>query len=366
MPESMRVLFFSDRFEVRGKSAYTLRLAEHLAAEHVTAHIVTPDARVIDPARRDDLSLTEYAHLTLPLWGYVVLEWVRRDAAKEPFDLIHIQSRNLLSQGAWLARKLRIPYVVTVHDYMRRGDRLRFDRTWGRRIIAVSESVRSDLLRNTRLPEELVTLIPGGVDVPPRESLTPVLDGSHLPVVGTAGPLESVKGIPYFLGAAQRVLQTHPDVQFLVGGAGPEESNLRRVARDLGIVERVTFAPNLRDFSTCLGAMDIFCLPSLRQGLGTIMLEAMALARPVIATGVGGVYSVVHHGETGLVVPPSDSARLAECILELLGDPHRARTLGDAGRRLVEEEFGAARMAAQTAELYRAVLEPAPSAAATV
>jgi glycosyltransferase involved in cell wall biosynthesis len=102
--------------------------------------------------------------------------------------------------------------------------------------------------------------------------------------------------------------------------------------------------------------MDIFCLPSLRQGLGTIMLEAMALGRPVIASGVGGVYSVIQSPQVGLIVPPSDSARLAESMLQLLDDPVRARALGEAGRQLVSREFTAARMVSQTAGLYREVL----------
>jgi glycosyltransferase involved in cell wall biosynthesis len=119
----------------------------------------------------------------------------------------------------------------------------------------------------------------------------------------------------------------------------------------------VTFVPNLYDFSTALEAMDIFCLPSLRQGLGTIMLDAMGRGIPVIATGVGGVFSVVSDNETGLVVPPSNSARLAERILELLNDPLKARALGTKGRELVREEFGIERMVEETADLYREVVQ---------
>jgi glycosyltransferase involved in cell wall biosynthesis len=155
------------------------------------------------------------------------------------------------------------------------------------------------------------------------------------------------------------VLASHPEVQFLIAGAGPEEENLRRLVRELNIVEAVTFVPNLYDFSTALEAMDIFCLPSLRQGLGTIMLDAMGRGIPVIATGVGGVYSVVSDGETGLVVPPSNSTRLAERILELLEDPLRARNLAANGRELVREEFNVERMVQETAELYREIVEEA-------
>ncbi len=182
-------------------------------------------------------------------------------------------------------------------------------------------------------------MIHAGVEIPSDADLTPVLSPGRVPVVGTAGPLEALKGLPFFLGAAQRVLAENPQVQFLIAGAGPEEQNLRRLARELKIVEAVTFVPKLYDFSTALEAIDIFCLPSLRQGLGTIMLEAMGRGIPVIASGVGGVFSVVSDNETGLVVPPSNSARLAERILELLSDPLRARTLGSNGRRSGQAGF---------------------------
>lgn len=361
----MKVLLLAGRFEVRGSSVYTLRLARHLEAEGITARIVTPDARRIDAARRAALPIAEYPQMHLPVWGRVVRHLLLRDLRDEPPDLIHVQSRGMVSYGAWLARRLERPLVLTVHDYLAPRERLRFDRKWGRQIIAVSESVRTELLERTRLPADLVRVIHSGVDAPDDLHVPPVLDPSHAPVVGTAGPLESLKGVPFFLGAAQKILAGRDSVQFLVAGAGPEEQNLRRLTRELRISERVTFVPNMLDFAHALQAMDIFCLPSLRQGLGTIMLDAMALARPVIATAVGGVYSVVRDGETGLIVPPSDSGRLAERVMELLDDPVRARALGESGRQLVRAEFNVERMVHQTADLYRDILgEAAPSAPA--
>ena len=90
----------------------------------------------------------------------------------------------------------------------------------------------------------------------------------------------------------------------------------------LAITPWVTFVPNVLDVGRTLNAMDIYCLPSLRQGLGTVMLEAMARGRPVIAASVGGVYGVVQDGGTGLLVPPSDSAALVNAILQYLDNPN--------------------------------------------
>ena len=227
--------------------------------------------------------------------------------------------------------------------------------TWGRRIITVSDAVQAELLQRTKLRPDLVSVIPSGVDLP-SEPPRPVLEPNRTPVIGTAGPLEAVKGFPYFLGAAQRVAAAKIPAEFLVVGAGPEEANLRRLARELEIADRVTFVPNVLDLTSSLTAMDIFCLPSLRQGLGTLMLEAMSLGRPVIASDVDGVDSVVHDNETGLLVPPSNSEALAQRMLELLRDPFRARRLAEAARDKVGRDFSVARMAQQTAEVYRSVL----------
>ena len=92
------------------------------------------------------------------------------------------------------------------------------------------------------------------------------------------------------------------------------------------------------------------------QGLGTVMLEAMSLGRPVIATGVGGITSIVRDDETGLVIPAADSNSLAERILELLKDPIRARAIGSAARQQVIQSFDARQMVELTADEYRSAI----------
>lgn len=354
----LNALLVAGRFEVRGSSAYTLRLAELLPGKGIETSVICREARVVEPARREALGIREIPHVQMPIWGHLMLESARRDFAKKPPDIVHIQSVAAYPYGAWLARRLGKPFILSVHHSPPAG-RFRFDRAWGRKIIAVSEALQSEII--ARAPElaDLVTVIHSGVEEPSDVPATPVLEAGHIPVVGSAGPLESDKGVPYFLGAAQRVLAADPKVEFLIAGAGPEEVNLRRLARELGIDRSITFISSLPNFSASLAAMDIFCLPSLKQGLGTIMLQAMSLGRPVIATGVGGVYSVIRDDETGLVVPPADSTRLAERILDLLHDPLRARKLGEAGRQLVRDEFGVKAMVESTAALYRQVVESA-------
>ncbi|MEO1998751.1 MAG: glycosyltransferase, partial [Planctomycetaceae bacterium] len=277
MPEPrLKVLLLAGAIQVRGSSVYTLELAARLQQYEVDARLVCANADVLKQRPRGQDGLTVYPYMQMPLWRRVVLGTLRRDLAPEPPNLIHVQSREMAWHGIWLARAMQIPYVLSVHDYLGASENLLFDLDWCRRVITVSDSVRTELLARTHLPEDRVCVISSGVNVDQQSETLPVLGPEHVPVVGTACPLEAVKGIPFFLGAAQRVLAQQPGVEFLVAGAGPEESRLRRLARSLGIVAHVTFVPNVAEFAGPLSAMDVFCLPSLRQGLGTVMFQAMA------------------------------------------------------------------------------------------
>lgn len=350
------ILLVAGHMQLRGASMQTLNLAVHLPTVGFRVRLICLDARQFSPIRRKELNIREVGQTQLPIFGRLARRSLARELAKSPPDLIHIQQRSALALGSWLAQQIQRPYVASINDYTNSGEPLPFDRTWGRRVIAVSESVRNELLEKTGLPEGLITVIHSGVDVPEDDEIRLPFSNGQTPVVGTAGPLEAAKGLHFFLKAIPRVLGAYRPVEFLIAGAGPEERGLRRMVDDLGVAEFVTFVPNVFDLSTSLSAMDIYCLPSLRQGLGTIMLEAMARARPVIATQVGGVYSAIDNGKTGLLVPPSDSDTLADRIIELLVDQDYARRLGQAARERVKSDFPVERMVAETAAVYHSVL----------
>lgn len=361
MENRQTVILVAGSFQVRGSSAYTLRLAHRLPEYGYDPVIVCPDASHV-PESAASLQIRQYGLLDAKFLQHLITRFVASDLEQAQSSLVHIQSRHAIPFGAALARRLKIPMLLTVHDYVDARGRLPIDRRQLSRVIAVSESVRDDLLQRKAATDDQVSVIHSGVEVSQQVENSSLLNGRRVPVVGTAGPLESSKGLPFFLEAARQVLDAGHDVEFLIAGSGPEEHRLRRLARDLDLVRKVTFVPNLLEFSETLRAMDIFCLPSVVQGLGTVMLEAMALGRPVIASEVGGVSCILTDGETGLTVPHSDSARLAERILELLNDPIRTRTIGTAANRRVMDAFNVDQMVAATADEYDAVLAREPVA----
>jgi glycosyltransferase involved in cell wall biosynthesis len=164
----------------------------------------------------------------------------------------------------------------------------------------------------------------------------------------STGPL----GLNHLLAAAACV----PGAVFVLAGDGPQRGALEAESRRLGIAERVVFLGHREDVPALLSCCDLFVLPSLFEGLPVSVLEAMAAARPVIATAIGGTDEAVVHGKTGLLVPPGDSAALATSIQLLLADRAMADRLAQAGRARVEQEFSAETMTDRVSLLYDEVL----------
>lgn len=350
------VVLVANEFQARGTSAYTLRLAQRLIGHEFDPIVVSPDSRQVHDRIRNEVEFLDYSFLNAPFVSGLVSRLAARDLRKRAPALLHIQSRNVIPQGQAIARALNIPTLTTINDYIGPHEPLDLDPRITRGVIAVSEFVRDGLIKATGERLGTIETIYSGVDIPADDFKLEVLSSERTPVIGTAGPLEPSKGFEFFLRAAQQVLQSGREVEFLIAGNGPDERRLREISRSLGITKQVTFITNLTDFGAAVRAMDIFCLPSLNQGLGTIMLEAMAMARPVVATEVGAVPKIVTDGVTALLVPPSDATRLAERMREYLDNTPRAKQIGRSGRSLVIRDFSAERMADETVRAYQRVL----------
>src|SRR5438034_1374429 len=190
-------------------------------------------------------------------------------------------------------------------------------------IIAVSKRM-AETLKDSGYAPTPVTHIHNGVD-PRKVRATRTGDavrrelgiGPRALLVGTAGRLSHVKGHRYFLRAAQRILETEGDARFLIVGDGPLRHELLASAAHLRVEGACLLLGPRTDIYDLIAAMDIFVLPSLDEGIPMVILEAMALGTPVVATAVGGVPEVIRHRETGLLVAPRDERALAEACLEL-------------------------------------------------
>jgi glycosyltransferase involved in cell wall biosynthesis len=219
-------------------------------------------------------------------------------------------------------------------------------------IVCVSDATAASLAAQGYPRARMVTVHNGIDEAPPVDPASFDVPAGA-PLLGEVGRLCDVKGQRELIQALARM--RHADaVLVLVGkdleAGGAFEAALRREAQPLG--PRVIFAGYRDDVPSVLAALDVFVLPSWIEGLPIVVLEAMAQAKPVVATDVGGTGEVVANGETGLLVPPRDVEALADALDALLDDPQRARSLGEAGRRRVREQFSAAAAAQRVLALY--------------
>lgn len=174
-----------------------------------------------------------------------------------------------------------------------------------------------------------------------------------VPVVGNIAALVGHKGQKHLIDAAALVLRQVPDAHFLILGEGEMRPVLERQVKELHLEKHVLLPGFRTDVLSLLKAFDVFVMSSVTEGLGTSLLDAMAAARPIVATHAGGIPEVVIDGETGLLVPIRDHVRLAEAIVRVLKDRDLRGRLGAAGLRRVRAEFSVDRMVDETLATYR-------------
>ncbi len=222
------------------------------------------------------------------------------------------------------------------------------------------ERIRQDLISRNGLPETHVTSIPTGVNLevfypqPPAYSLKAQLGiRAECRVVGTVAFLRDYKGVEGMLSAAQMVVERCRDVHFVVVGDGPQKSFLEALAVSLGIHERVSFAGFREDVHNFLSFFDVVVLNSITgEGVPQVLTQALAMARPVVATNVGCIPEVIRHGETGLLVRPSHPQELAVAVTELLKHEGLRRKMGEAGRQFVVQHYSLEGMLNKIERLY--------------
>jgi L-malate glycosyltransferase len=225
--------------------------------------------------------------------------------------------------------------------------------------IAASDSIHTTLLNDGIEASKIVTVYEG-IDVhriqaePPANIHAEYWLPMHAPIVGATGALTAEKGHRHLIDAAALVVRDVPDARFVILGEGDLRPSLERQVRELHLDKHVLLPGFRADVLAFLRAFDVFVMPSIAEGLGTSLLDAMAASKATVATSTGGIPEVVADQETGLLVPPRDHHALAGAISRLLKDPNLRERMGRAGLARVEKRFSADRMVDQTLDVYRA------------
>jgi glycosyltransferase involved in cell wall biosynthesis len=176
---------------------------------------------------------------------------------------------------------------------------------------------------------------------------------THAPIVGAVAALTQEKGHRYLIDAAALVVRDVPDARFVIFGEGDLRPALERQIKELHLDKHVLLPGFRADILSLIRSFDLFVMSSLAEGLGTSLLDAMALSKATVASDTGGIPEVVAHEETGLLVPPRDPRALAGAISLMLKDRDRRERMGRAGLDRVTRLFTAERMVEKTLEAYR-------------
>lgn len=291
---------------------------------------------------------------------------------RERPHIVHTHTAKAGFLGRLAARLARVPVVVhTFHGHVLRGyygpvrthllRRMeRFLARFTDRIVAVSEQVRRELVELGVAPGNKIEVISLGLELEPfltaeREAgkFRAELELDHRDrLVGIVGRLFPIKNHRLFLDTAARVAAADNHVRFAIVGDGILRGELEDRTRELGIADRVVFTGWRQDLPRIYADLDLLVVSSDNEGTPVSAIEAMASARPVVGTRVGGVPDLVQDGVTGYLVPPGDPGALAAAILRVLEARDRAIAMGQAGRQVAREKYSVERLISDTESLY--------------
>ena len=330
-------------------------------------------------AEIDKLNLGEIPSYPLKsFYGPSAISQLRRLVAhlrKSKIDLLHTHDyyTNIFGMAAGVLAGVKVRIASRRETSgMRTGAQTQLQKiayACAHQIVANSDSVRQTLI-DEGIESKRITVIHSGLDVDrvstpvgcSREEILGVLGvgrSSAVPrrfVTIVANMRHEVKDHPMFLRAAQRVSKAMPEVGFLLAGEGKLQESLKQLAAELGLAGNAFFLGRSDNIGQLLSVSDVCVLSSRAEGFSSSILEYMAARRPVVATDVGGAREAIIENETGYTVPSGNDELMAERIISLLRDPAKARSMGEQGRRVVEEKFSSQALLRNTEALYERLL----------
>jgi len=306
---------------------------------------------------------------TFPFWSEwdPVTAWgLARLVRRERVDILHAHTSHAHTL-ACIARRLAGRGQVVVSrrvDFPPKTNAFsRWKYQWPCHYIAISEAIGRVLIEwgisSGKISVVHSAIDPARLAVPPatRESLG--IPG-EVPLIGIVAALVGHKDLPTFVDAMAAVHAAHPAAHAVIVGDGPLRGEIEALIRAKNLRDRVFLLGYRDDVPSILHALDIFVLSSNEEGLGTSVLDAMAVGLPVAATAAGGIPEMVRDGETGLLAPVGEGQALGAAIARLLDDPGAAGAMAANARRMVEEQFTVPRMVEGNLAVYQRALAESP------
>jgi glycosyltransferase involved in cell wall biosynthesis len=365
---ALHVLMMLSAIQMGGAERVLIRLIPHLERTGVAVTLCTVTDRV-DPVLDAELTATRVRRTSLGAQrGFDAGAWrrLRRLLTHGGFAVVHAHDSQSQTVAGFVGRTTRVPVVVTRHVV---AENLPTRRARARalaarlamevgatQVVAVSDAARHEVQTSTRMPAARVRTVHNGIDTDhfvadldraaARAALGWEPDRPTVTIVAVARP---EKGHEVLFAALPALRERIPGVVVKLVGVEPGEAIVRARPDLAGVVDAVGVHHDVRP---AIAASDVVVLPSWYEALPTVLLEAGAMERPVVATRVGGVPEIVDDGRTGLLVEAGDAGALAERLARLLLDPVAGQAMGRAARTLVRDRFSYPVQAAALRALY--------------
>ena len=359
-----------------GGERYLELLCDRLDRARYRALLICPEPGPFVGRMKERGVETHLVHLA-PLFNPLALWRLTRLLARERVTILQTHGARANFYGRIAGRLAGVPVIVsTVHNSLKDYEvtplkrwlytfLLRLTLPLVHRIICVSDATRWDLIDECSAASAKTQTVYNGVDPsafpsqPDRQKFRQELGMTQGPVLVTIGRLTEQKGHRYLLRAFPDLLNTWPQLCCVFVGEGELQDALHRMAIDLGVERACRFVGGREDIVDILAAADLFVLPSLSEGFPFVVLEALAMGLPVVASRVNGVPELIEDHKTGLLVSPRDPQSLAKAIRKVLSDPTVASRMGAEGRAVVQERFTVDRMVANTTAIFDAAMQNA-------
>ncbi len=358
----MKILFIANHLNVGGISSYLFTLGSGLKQKGHQVYLASGGGELEDKFSQAGIVLLKVPLKTKSeISPKIFFSFLKLKKAVREFkiDLIHSHSRTTQVLGDLLGRTLAKPHIFTCHGFFKPRISRRIFGGWGQKVIAISQQVKEHLIIDFKLDESKVSIINNGIDTKNfgdfsvRDKMRQELAGQADFLVGIVARLSDVKGHIYLIQAMPEVIKNFPGTKLLIIGQGKTKDVLIKETRSLGLENSILFISEVKNTKDILAAIDIFVMPSLQEGLGLALMEAMAQGVAVVGSAVGGIKTLIQDKTNGLLVAPANASALAQAIITLLKDSSLRRNLGARAREFIMANFSKEEMVDKTEIIYQ-------------
>jgi len=360
----MNILYLTTHLNIGGISSYLLTLVKGMRREGENIYLASSGGELLEEFKEAGANFVSIPIKTKKeVHPKILISMLklRRLIRERNIDIIHAHTRVTQVLACLLQKNTGIPFVSTCHGFFKPRLSRRVFPCWGDKVIAISEPVKDHLVGDLRIRQDCIRVVHNGIDVG-RFKESKAKDNSKakaslgledVPVVGIIARLSDVKGHPFLIRAMKTVSEKIPAAQLLIVGSGKMLNELQDLVASLQMEDKIKFVPSVAQTPQALAAMDLFVMPSLAEGLGLGLMEAMAAGLCVVGSSVGGIKDLIKDGQTGVLVKPKDTGGLSKAIIELLEDKEKRVVLGRRAYEFIAENFSQEKMVGLTRKVYQ-------------